>query len=135
MPPIPRSFSFTEEILINDKKMAKSNKVYYSYDLKAIRYDTLATKNYRENAPLKIIHDFNSGIKLIEVLNLKKPKILKGVGFVIDEFIGNCSIISLNNDQDSISLANSAGLALTMKDPNQFFFIDDTYFYAGEVLF
>ncbi|RMZ95134.1 EF-hand domain-containing D1 [Brachionus plicatilis] len=117
MPPIPRSFSFTEEILINDKKMAKSNKVYYSYDLKAIRYDTLATKNYRENAPLKIIHDFNSG-----------------VGFVIDEFIGNCSIISLNNDQDSISLANSAGLALTMKDPNQFFFIDDTYFYAGQRL-
>lgn len=47
--------------------------------------------------------------------------------------MGNCSITPLNNEQDSISLADSAGLALTIKDPNQFFFIDENYFYAGQV--
>lgn len=61
MPPIPKYFSFTEEILINEKKIAKTNKIYYSYDLKTIRYDTLATEKYRLNVPLKKIHDFNSG--------------------------------------------------------------------------
>lgn len=47
--------------------------------------------------------------------------------------MGNCSVSPLDDDQDSISLANSAGMALTMKDPKQFFHIDDTYFYAGQV--
>lgn len=51
--------------------MATTSKVYYSYDLKTVRYDTLATNNYRKNAPLRIIHDFNSGIWLKEIFILK----------------------------------------------------------------
>ncbi|CAF0709531.1 unnamed protein product [Brachionus calyciflorus] len=117
MPEIPKSFSFTEEILVNSLKMGTTRKVYYSYDSKLIRYDTYALKNYRENAPIKIIHDFNSG-----------------VGYIIDKFIGNCTAIPLENDLDTITLEGSGGLGVAMRDPNQFFFIDNTYFYAGQRL-
>ena len=55
------NFSFTEEIVINSARTATTRKVYYSFDLKTVRYDTYATKKFRENAPIKIIHDFNSG--------------------------------------------------------------------------
>ena len=52
---------------------------------------------------------------------------------MIDKFIGNCTSIPLEDEYDTSTLPNSGGLALTLRDPKQFFYIDDTYFFAGQV--
>lgn len=58
---------------------------------------------------------------------------LLGVGYNINKQTSQCFFSSLEPDYDSISLGTNAGGGEQMKDPNQFFYIDNTLIYASSV--
>jgi hypothetical protein len=121
--PLPKSYSFYEEIVNAEFKYAKGTKVFYSSELKTIRYDYKSAKvlgpAFVDNA-VSYIHDYNSG-----------------VGYVVNKVIGNCTIYpigSQSQDADEfIGAVSQFGLFLDLKGPNELFFIDDTYYFAGQV--
>lgn len=58
---------------------------------------------------------------------------LLGVGYNINKQTSQCFFSSLEPDYDSISLGSNAGGGEQIKDPNQFFYIDNTLIYASSV--
>ena len=75
---------------------------------------------HKPNAPLKIIHDYNSG-----------------VGFVIDKMLGSCNFFPLSKKSsytDGASLSNNAYSGVRMKTANEFFHLaDNSWIRAGPV--
>lgn len=64
IPDFPETYSFTEEIIARNSSYSMTAGVSYSYKLKTVRYDLLGFKRMGPafvDAPLKYIHDFNSG--------------------------------------------------------------------------
>lgn len=120
VPKIPFEFSFTEEIVIDGERSAQTNKVYYSYTNKVARFDVIGPREF--NLALdtyKVIHDFTSG-----------------VSYAIDKETEFCRIKPLGTEfLDTLEKPFGLASSLVMKDPQQMFFLDDTYFYAGEVGF
>lgn len=118
VPRIPYGFSFTEEIITNGSREVETVKVFYSYVNRVARFDITAPR--QSNSALdsyKVINDYTSGIS-----------------YKIDKQTEECTISSINA-QFIGALEKPSGLAssLVLKDPQQMFFLDDTYFFAGEV--
>jgi hypothetical protein len=97
---------------------------YDPVDSNAFRFDIVYMGNsslHRPNAPLKVIHDFNSG-----------------VGFVIDKMSGSCNFFPLSTKSayaDGSSLSNNAYTGIKMKTANEFFHLaDNSWIRAGPVL-
>ncbi|RNA22484.1 antigen B membrane, partial [Brachionus plicatilis] len=116
------TFSFSEDIISQQFNYEKSTNVHYSKPLKAVRYDFEANKITNPlltEGPYKAIHDFTSG-----------------VGFAINEDNKNCLLYPIGtfsiarSDIFPVQTGNEALIQLT--EPNQFFYLDDTYFYAGQ---
>ncbi len=53
---------------------------------------------------------------------------------MFDKNMGNCSAFALGSDFDSLSLGSGLGTGLRLKTPKEFFYLDDTYFYIGQVI-
>jgi hypothetical protein len=58
---------------------------------------------------------------------------ITGVAFLFDKNMGNCSASALTAGSDSISLGSGLGMGLRLRSPEEFFHLDDTYFYVGKV--
>lgn len=56
------------------------------------------------------------------------------MGYFIDKNGGNCSSFPLGQELDTTPLGITAGTGVTIKNPKQLFFIDDTYFFVGQVI-
>jgi hypothetical protein len=90
IPQLPEDFSYFEQVVVDDLNMAFTSeaclfifnffakkksvlnlyfylKIQYSYTKHIIKIDTTTygSKKYRANTPVRLIHDFNSGIKKI----------------------------------------------------------------------
>lgn len=121
MPKVPPSFSFVEESVYPELRFGVTTRLHYSSELKATRVDLANAPqltNIDVNNPVNIIHDFNNG-----------------VGYVIDDVRGDCTLYSIGNspvDIDATSFVSSAGSLLRLKEPNEIFYLDDTYVYAGQ---
>jgi hypothetical protein len=79
------------------------------------------TNLHKPLTPLKIIHDFNSG-----------------VGFVIDKILGSCSFFPLSKKSsyaDGAFLSGNSYSGIRMKTANEFFHLaDNSWIRAGPVL-
>ena len=123
MLPLPKSYAFFEEIVYPDFKYAKGTKVFYSSELKSVRYDYKSAKvlgpAFVDNA-VSYIHDYNSG-----------------VGYVVNKVIGNCTMYPIGTQfldaSEFIGSVSQLGLFLDLKGPDELFFIDDSYYFAGQV--
>lgn len=122
LPKIPNVFAFTEEAIYSGNRTgATTLRIHYNYDDKMVRFDTSKVPLIPDGDKIdtfKIVHDFNSGVV-----------------YIIDKVLGTCQFSTIGQpgfDLDAISLTSDAASALTLKNPSQMFFLDDTYFFAGQ---
>ena len=90
--------------------------VFYSYKMNLVRYDLINN----EGTPVKIVHDFNSG-----------------VGYRVSKITNTCTIYPLDSSDEETNELNSislnSGNIIELKNPNDFLnLVYDTY-YAGKV--
>ncbi|RNA15324.1 EF-hand domain-containing D1, partial [Brachionus plicatilis] len=119
IPSVPESYSYITETINIKAKIATSERVFYSNFLKTFRLDLVNGLNIdgvNVQEPIKIIHDYNSG-----------------VAYVVNKNRGNCTFYPLGSIQlDNLDEAHLSSGFYTLKKPDEFLKIDDTYVYAGE---
>ena len=65
---------------------------------------------------------------------------MKGVGYLTDKNLGNCSAFPLGSQFDVVSLGLGLGLGLgaskgiELKTPAEFFYLDESYYFTGQVI-
>jgi hypothetical protein len=139
IPKLPDSFSFDEEILVAENNKASLIKAQFSYKLKATSFSLTDSKI---NTYKKYIQDFNSGsAQNTASFRISKIKLFsfiffKGIGYNIDKETGRCEIYSLGSsviDQNDETIVQTQyGSFIDLKTPEKLFYIDDSYYYAGE---
>ncbi|CAF0709533.1 unnamed protein product [Brachionus calyciflorus] len=122
IPQIPDSFSFSEEIIAQRFNFETNSRVHYSKPLKAVRYDFEGSKIISPwfiEGSYKAIHDFNSG-----------------VGYAINIDNKNCLMYpmgTLSIDRNDIFPTEKGFESIIqLKNPEEFFYLDDSYVYAGQ---
>ncbi|XP_060077531.1 uncharacterized protein LOC132557063 [Ylistrum balloti] len=122
-PAIDSQFSYLLEIVVPDVQMAYEAHIWYDYTYKLVRYDMATSPpggKFNTGNPMSYINDFNTGLS-----------------YTIDKTFGNCSITPvLNNTFDSDpnrrdALKNGA-YVVQMKNPLEFFDVDNVYKYTGQ---
>ncbi|XP_062619530.1 uncharacterized protein LOC134281083 [Saccostrea cucullata] len=121
-PQLTQAFVYREEI-VPKSGVSTTADVWYDNNLKLVRYDfrpSSPVAPYYNTDAVTEIHDFNTG-----------------VAYVIDRIMANCSIIPIMNASFDTSLnvsvaANHQQFVLKMKSPQDLFYIDNNYTYAGQ---
>lgn len=121
-PKFSQAFVYREEI-VPKSGVSTTADVWYDSNLRLARYDfrpqRISPPYYNTDAVTEI-HDFNTG-----------------VAYAIDRIMANCSIIPLMNASFDTSVnvsvsANQQQFVLKMKSPQDLFYIDNNYTYAGQ---
>lgn len=124
---LPNYFQYVEETSTSNGEIRVS-KIYYNYGLKVLRIDSTSFNKvppFYVDDPVSVIHDFNSG-----------------VGYVYNKVRENCTMYSLaTNPYDLdvdlgfslVQISQGLGYSIAMRDPQKFFYLDNTYYYNGQV--
>jgi hypothetical protein len=100
--------------------------LYYSYELKALRYETRSLEanqaTYNTLDPLLIISDYSIGVQ-----------------YALNKKLGNCSIRGIRNNNDfgediefeNQMISSGLGFAMQLKSPESFLQLDADYIYTG----
>ncbi|CAL4068291.1 unnamed protein product, partial [Meganyctiphanes norvegica] len=120
IPVIESHFTMKQEVLQTEKKRlhVDSATLTYAEDLSLVRHDIKPEKNgetdFKSTDDLKIIHDFNTG-----------------VGYVIDQIYGNCTITWIQDtffDSHFNGLLGTGGIMVGAQD---LFHLDEKFAYAS----
>ncbi|XP_033737433.1 uncharacterized protein LOC117325374 isoform X2 [Pecten maximus] len=122
-PAVDSQFSYLLEIVVPNVKMAYEAHIWYDYTYKLVRYDMATSPpggKFNTGNPMTYINDFNTGL-----------------AYTIDKTFGNCSITPVGNSTfDSNPNRNDAlkngAYVVQMKNPLEFFDVDNEYKYAGQ---
>ncbi|XP_056019753.1 uncharacterized protein LOC130054319 [Ostrea edulis] len=121
-PQITQAFIYREEI-VPKSGISTTADVWYDKSLRLVRYDFRPHNNaapyYNTDAATEV-HDFNTG-----------------VAYAIDRIMANCTIIPIMNASFDASInvsvaSNQQQFVLKMKSPQDLFYIDNNYTYAGQ---
>ncbi|KAL3868291.1 hypothetical protein ACJMK2_041117 [Sinanodonta woodiana] len=123
IPQLPDYFYVRVEMIYPDLGTVSATDVWYDEDYKLFRKDyrplSAYDPTYTTN-PLTEIHDFNTGVR-----------------YIIDNLMGNCTILPLlNSSSDSMTNMTARKVngtyVVEMKTPRQYFNIDNSFTYAGQ---
>ncbi|XP_064606903.1 uncharacterized protein LOC135471555 [Liolophura sinensis] len=127
LPTLKGQFFYRQQIVVPDGNLVMGADVWYDSEYKLVRWDY---RNSQPKAPfwttnpLSEIHDFNTG-----------------VAYVTDQLLGNCSIVPIEatafdvtekKTGKSPSAASDPRYAVRIKNPQEMFFLDDSYDYVGQ---
>lgn len=122
LPQLTKAFLYREEIVPKSGTSTTAD-VWYDNNLRLVRYDFRPPSPqppYYNTDAVTEIHDFNTG-----------------VAYAIDRIMANCSIIPIMNASFDTSInvsvaANKQQFVIKMKSPQDLFYIDNNYTYAGQ---
>ncbi|XP_041360235.1 uncharacterized protein LOC121376435 [Gigantopelta aegis] len=118
MPKLKPQYQYREEVVDQSGAMLIQTDIWYDYGYKLVRYDYRPVEPgypFWTQNPLSRIQDYNTG-----------------ASYVIDHVFGNCTIEPIaNSTWDAIHTASSKQ-ALTLRNPEQLFYLDNTFAYAGQ---
>ncbi|XP_045160293.2 uncharacterized protein LOC123525366 [Mercenaria mercenaria] len=124
VPVLSGQYSYREEIVDTMNLAVSQADVYYDYTYNLVRFDyrpPYSRYPYYATNPVSEIHDYSTGI-----------------AYAIDTFLGNCTMIPIQNTtfdasvKISVNANQSQQFYVHMKSPSQLFYLDNTtYTYEG----
>lgn len=122
VPTLPDKYHYRTEIITSEEESIVTTDVWYDDEYKLVRYDYKNVSPippvYTVN-PLSEVHDFNTGIRYIR-----------------DQVTGNCTILPISNTSFDVfesqgTFSSNTSYIVHMKNPMQFFYLDNSYRYVG----